>query len=89
MWTGEHQEAFDVLKSYFTSAPVLGTPDLSQPFRLEIDVSLQGLDVVLSQWSEYGTQHIKAHANQSLWPNEQLMQNYISAKLELLVINGW
>ena len=27
MWTGEHQEVFDLLKSHLTSAPVLGYPD--------------------------------------------------------------
>ena len=27
IWTGEHQEAFDLLNSHLTSAPVLGYPD--------------------------------------------------------------
>ena len=28
-WTGEQQEAFDLLKSHLTSAPVQGYPDFS------------------------------------------------------------
>ena len=34
---GEHQEAFDLLKACLTSAPVLGYPDFSHPFKLETD----------------------------------------------------
>ena len=43
LWTGEHQEAFDLLKACLTSAPVLGYPDFSCQFELEMDASLQGL----------------------------------------------
>ena len=46
-WTGEHQEAFDLLKACLTSAPVLGYPDFNCPFELETDASLQGLGAVV------------------------------------------
>ena len=55
IWTGEHQEVFDVLKTHLTSAPVLGYPDFSQPFELETDASVQGLGTVLTQRDENGT----------------------------------
>ena len=51
-WTGEHQEAFNLLKTHLMSVPVLGYPDFSRPFDLETDASMQGLGAVLSQRDE-------------------------------------
>ena len=85
-WTGKHQEAFNLLKACLTSAPVLGYPDFSHPFELEMDASLQGLGAMLSQRDETGTSHVIAFASRSLQPSEQLMHNYSSAKLELLAL---
>ena len=85
-WTGKHQEAFDLLKACLTSAPVLGYPDFNHPFKLEMDASLQVLGVVLSQRDETGTIHVIVFASRSLWPSEQVMHNYSSAKLELLAL---
>ena len=86
LWTGKHQEAFDLLKACLTSAPVLGYPDFNHPFELEMDASLQGLGAVLSQRDETGTSHVIAFASRSLQPSEQSMHNYSSAKLELLAL---
>ena len=66
--------------------PVLGYPDFSHPFELEMDASLQGLGTVLSQRDETGTCHVIAFASSSLQPSEQLMHNYSLAKLELLAL---
>ena len=85
-WTGKHQEAFDLLKTHLTSAPVLGHPDFSRPFDLETNALLQGLGAVLSQRDENGKSRVIAYANRSLQPNERTVQNYSSAKLELLVL---
>ena len=85
MWTGEHQEVFD-LKIHLTSAPVLGYPDFSQPFELETDASLQGLGAILSQRDENDTNHVIAYASRSLQPNEQTMHDYSLSKLELLAL---
>ena len=84
-WTGEHQEAPD-LKSPLTSTPVLCHPDFSESFEPETDIPSQGLGTILSVWDKNGKSHIIAYASGSLWPNEQSMQNYNSAKLELLVL---
>ena len=86
LWTGKHQEAFDLLKACLTSVPVLGYPDFNRLFELEMDASLQGLGAVLSQRDETGTSHVIAFASRSLQPSEQLMHNYSSAKLELLAL---
>ena len=85
-WTGEHQEAFHLLTACLTSAPVLGYPDFSQPFQLEMDALLQGLGAILSQRDGTGTSHVITFASRSLWPSKQLMQNNSSAKLELLAL---
>ena len=86
LWTGEHQEAFDLLKACLTSAPVLGYPDFNHPFELEMDASLQGLGAVLSQRGKTSTSHVITFASRSLWSSEQSMCNYSSAKLELLAL---
>ena len=85
-WTGEHQEVFDLLKTCLISVPVLGYPDFSRPFDLETDALMQGLAAVLSQRDENGKSRVIAYASRSLQPNEKTMQNYSSAKLELLVL---
>ena len=66
--------------------PVLGYPDFSHPFELEIDASLQGLGTMLSQRDERGTSHVIVFASRSLQPSEQSMHNYSSTKLELLAL---
>ena len=84
--TMKHQEAFDALKEVLSIAPVLGYPDFSREFILEIDASLNGLGTVLSQQGKDGQIHVIAYASHSLHPSERSMHNYSSAKLELLVL---
>ena len=85
-WTGEHQEAFSLLKTPLMSVPALGYSDFLRPFDLETDVLLQGLGAVLSQRDENDKSRVITYASRSLWHNEQTMWNYSSAKLELLVL---
>ena len=72
-WTGKHQEAFSLLKTHLTSTPAWGYPDLSRPFELETDASLQVLGAVLSQRDENGKNRVIAYASRYLLPNEQTM----------------
>ena len=78
----KHQEAFDALKEALSTAPVLGYPDFSREFILEIDASLNGLGAVLSQQGKDGQICVIAYASHSLHPSERSMHNYSSAKLE-------
>ena len=85
-WMMKHQEALDALKEALSTAPVLGYPDFSREFILEIDASLNGLGAILSQQGKDGQIHAIAYASHSLCPSERSMHNYSSAKLELLAL---
>ena len=85
-WMMKHQEVFGALQEALSSAPVLGYPDFSREFILEIDVSLNGLGTILSQQGKDGQIHVIAYASCSLCPSKRSMHNYSSAKLELLAL---
>ena len=85
-WTMKHQEVFDALKEPLSTAPVLGYPDFSREFILEIDASLNGLGTILSQHGNIGQIHVIAYASHSLHPSQRSMHNYSSVKLELLAL---
>ena len=48
-WSLERQKAFDLVKQKLTSAPVLAHPDMSKPFKLHTDASIQAVGAVLTQ----------------------------------------
>ena len=48
-WTTECQQAFDDLKTRFTSEPVLVMPDQMKLFQIECDASKYALGAVLTQ----------------------------------------
>lgn len=48
-WPESAQEAFKILKSSFTTAPILKHPDPDLPFIVEVDASDCGIGAVLSQ----------------------------------------
>lgn len=56
-WTPECQQAFDNAKSLLCHSPVLATPDLSWPFKLEVDASAVGAGAVLLQEDAVGVDH--------------------------------
>ena len=85
-WTAVHQESFDKLKLALTTAPVLAYLDYGEPFLLETDASLKGLGAVLLQEDDNGNMHVISYASRMLKPYEKSMQNYSSAKLELLTL---
>ena len=51
-----------------------------------MDTSLQGVGIILFQRDEHGRSRVIAYASYSLHPNECLMCNQRSAKLELSVV---
>ena len=80
-WMMKHQEAFDALKEALIAAPVLGYPNFSREFILEIDASLNGLGTVLSQQGKDRQICAIAYASHSLHPTKRSMHNYSSVKL--------
>ena len=84
-WDESCDKSFNDLKQLLTSAPLLGYPDFTRPFILEVDASYQGLGAVLSQRQEQGLV-VLGYASRGLRENERNMQNYSSMKLELLAL---
>ena len=85
-WTLACQEGFKQLKKALMEAPVLAYPDYLKLFILETDASLKGLGAVLSQKGEDNEIRVIAYASHSLRPSEKYMQDYSSAKIELMAL---
>ena len=56
-WTAECQQAFDDLKTRFTSEPMLVMPDQTKPFQIECDASKYVLGAILTQLDSNGDRH--------------------------------
>ena len=78
VWSEKAEEAFQVLKTKLTTAPVLVLPNTSKDFGIFCDASLQGLGCVLMQDG-----HVVAYASRQLKPHEL---NYPTHDLELAVV---
>jgi len=84
MWSGKEQTAFEDLKIAVTTAPVLMSPQDSEPFWVEVDSSDFATGVVLSQQSTTdGKWHPVAFYSKSLFSVEQ---NYEIHEKEMLAI---
>ena len=84
LWNEAAERAFQHLKSRFTSAPILMTPDPFQQFIVEVDASEIGVGAVLSQRSpKDGQVHPCAFFSHRLSPSEQ---NYDVGDRELLAV---
>ncbi|MCO5547717.1 hypothetical protein L7F22_001168 [Adiantum nelumboides] len=77
-WKPEHQETFDDLKQYVTTAPFLKLPDFDQPFEVVTDASGIAIGGVLMQEGR-----LVAFTSQKLRIHEK---NYPTHDLELLAI---
>jgi dUTPase len=83
-WTGECQEAFDLLKKKLTEAPVLAYPsmDPEDKWILDTDASQFAIGAVLSQ-VQNGKEVVIAYASEKLSPSEA---NYCTTYRELLAV---
>ena len=82
-WTTECQQAFDDLKTRFTSEPVLMMPDQTKPFQIECDASKYASGAVLTQLDSNGDRHPCAFISKMFSPTER---NYKIYDWELLAI---
>ncbi len=82
-WSDQCQQAFEQLKSYLTSPPILGHPNLQQHFTVYTDASNTGLGAVLTQKREQGMETVIAYASRSL---NQAEINYSITEKECLAV---
>jgi len=83
-WSGKEQAAFEDLKTAVTTAPVLVSPQESDPFRIEVDSSDFATGAVLSQQSTAdGKWHPVAFYSKSL---SSVERNYEIYNKEMLAI---
>ena len=83
-WTPEADHAFSRLKILIMETPVLAYPQFDKDFALEIDASLKGLGVCLSQFDSDGVLHPVGFASRALCGAECRYPDYSSFNLELL-----
>ncbi len=83
MWGQEEQDAFDKLKALVTSKPVLTHPDLTQQFKVEVDVSGYMVGAILLQRKEDGKKHPTRYFSATL---NEAQRNYNIYDLEILAI---
>ena len=82
-WTTKCQQAFDNLKTRFTSEPVLVMPDQMKPFQIKCDASKYASGAVLTQLDSNGDRHPCAFISKMFSPAER---NYEIYDRELLAI---
>ena len=82
-WHNRWQWTFDDLKRLCTTAPILAYVDFTQPFKLHTDACGSGLEVVLYQTYEDGTDGVIVYASRSLTKAES---HYPTHKLEFLAL---
>ena len=70
VWTEKCQQAWQRLKDLLCLAPVLKSPDFSQPFILQTDASEGGVGAVLSQEDNMGKDHPVAYYSKKLLPRD-------------------
>ena len=81
-WTVQCEEAFARIKQKLTNAPILGLPQLDEPFILDTDASDKGLGAVFSQ-VQGGNERIIAYAACALSKAER---NNSTTRKELLAL---
>jgi hypothetical protein len=69
-WGAKQQEAFDEIKSYLTSPPVLQAPRSGIPFKLYVAAEKDVIGGVLTQETE-GKEYIVAYESRDYWTPKQ------------------
>jgi transposase InsO family protein len=85
IWTLDHQQAFEVLKTALTSAPVLALPNFQIPFVIETDASGVGIGAVLMQ-----SGHPLAFLSKALGPRSQGLSAYEKEYMAIIMaVDHW
>lgn len=83
-WTENHQDTLNVLIDCLTEPPILGYPDVTQPFVLHCDASQEGLGAVLYQ-RRAGKMVVIGYGSRTLTPPEKNYHMH-SGKFEFLAL---
>lgn len=78
-WKPNAQQAFDNLKNYLSSAPLLAHPDYTRPFIVQCDDSQYGVGGLLAQCDEKGDERPIAYMSHKL---NKAQRNYSVTELE-------
>lgn len=81
-WNADSEQAFQEIKKKLTSAPVLASPDFSQPFIIQCDASDYGVGAILYQDCD-GLEHPIAYASKALTKTQK---NYSVTEKELWAV---
>ena len=81
--TDAQQQAFETLKKYLISAPILRYPDFSKPFYVHTDTSGTGIGTVLAQKDDKKKEYAVVYASRSL---TKAKRNYAATELECLAV---
>ena len=82
-WNSKCQQAFNELKRFCTTAPILAYTYFTKPFKLHTDAYGSSLGPVLYQTHEDGTYAVIAYASQSLCKVES---HYPAHRLKFLAL---
>eukprot|EP00731_Ephydatia_muelleri_P013152 Em0007g462a len=81
-WTEQCSQAFTLLKTKLTSAPLLVYPNFEEAFIVDCDASDDGLGTVLSQ-NHQGAEHVVYYASRTLTKAER---KYCATRKEMLAL---
>ena len=85
-WTDQCQNAFDVLKTALTTAPILAYPNFHKQFILSTDASNTAISFILSQLDNENRERVIYYGGRGLRPRERLYG--ITEKETLAVLVG-
>ncbi|KAL3992385.1 DnaJ-like proiein [Sarotherodon galilaeus] len=83
IWSSECQDAFESAKALLCHTPVLAAPDLTRPFKLEVDASAVGAGAVLLQEDLQGLDHPVCYFSRKFNKNQL---NYSTIEKETLAL---
>ena len=84
-WSSDCQSAFEQLKLFLTSSPILQSPDFYKPFVLQVDACDNGAGGVLLQMSDDGLLHPVSYTS-SKFKKHQMAYSTIEKELLSLIL---
>ena len=70
-WTNDCQRAFEAIKAFLISSPVLKAPEFDKPFVLQVDASDAAVGAVLMQTGDDGVLHPVSFSSRKLKPHQR------------------